>query len=882
MRDDGRGRQKSAAGVAEKLGQLDAEVIASVTLQEIVSRLMQDFEWMTVAEVTHMIGRMVEAEIGDRRGKTDRALTAKKERELVETLGGGVLESIGVGESDGEDALSRTAKATKKKRAKTAAEKQNVDRMKAKHRLYSIMNKPGSVTALDYDGGDAQNAPWSVVEAVHVGATILDLVMTSAYVKDGDSNFVPAFTHRLFYNRKHGKTIGKVVLDKAAQKILLEDQDTLRLFVKPKMQPMVVPPRPWLSQEEGPYLTAKTQLVRSHPSRLLDDALAGADFQGVLDGLNALSSCAWMVNGPLFHVANKLWEDKRPVAGLVSRLDEVAPKPAEFYDLEMYAEWLAERREWNDYVKETQAKFGKAKLDAKAKEVSYGSGDENSNQKVRVKGWVEYADDFDTSFQSKKLSAEQSEKLIDGVRSYRSARRKTKKKNREMFSIRANTGYELDQAATFCKEDRFYLPHNVDFRGRAYPIPGYLQHMRADLMRAMLTFAGPGIPLGERGVYWLKVHLANKLGSDKLSFDERVAVAEDAIPRALQAARDPLSEVNLEFWAGKDDPFQLLAACFEIDAAMGRRGNETSMRSFHSTLPVAMDGSCNGLQHYAALGRDSSGGLKVNLVPSDRPQDVYTGVAELVQKRVLDEAAAGNVHAQRLVGRVNRKVVKQTVMTSVYGVTLVGARLQLLGRLRDGGMDEDHSFPASLQLARWTMDALADMFSEARETMDWLSAAASHVARAGSEVQWLTPLGLPVVQPYRKVELSQIRTSMQRITVGDMGEHMPVASQQQTTAFSPNYVHSVDSSHMLMTAVACHGAGIQFASVHDSFWAHASNIDEMNRLLREKFLELHSRELLVELRDSIHLRHPKLKLPDLPVRGDLELERVLESPYFFS
>eukprot|EP00173_Palmaria_palmata_P005218 Plantae.Rhodophyta-Palmaria_palmata.ctg8798.p1 GENE.Plantae.Rhodophyta-Palmaria_palmata.ctg8798~~Plantae.Rhodophyta-Palmaria_palmata.ctg8798.p1 ORF type:complete len:346 (+),score=55.96 Plantae.Rhodophyta-Palmaria_palmata.ctg8798:118-1038(+) len=306
------------------------------------------------------------------------------------------------------------------------------------------------------------------------------------------------------------------------------------------------------------------------------------------------------------------------------------------------------------------------------------------------------------------------------------------------------------------------------------------------------------------------------------------------------------------------------------------------MRSFHSTLPVAMDGSCNGLQHYAALGRDASGGLKVNLVPSDRPQDVYTGVAELVQKRVLDEAAAGNVHAQRLVGRVDRKLVKQTVMTSVYGVTLVGARLQLLGRLRDSGMDEDHSFPASLELARWTMDALADMFSEARETMDWLSAVASRVARAGSEVQWLTPLGLPVVQPYRKVELSQIRTSMQRITVGDMGEHMPVASQQQTTAFSPNYVHSVDSSHMLMTAVACHGAGIQFASVHDSFWAHASNIDEMNRLLREKFLELHSRELLVELRDSIHLRHPNLKLPDLPVRGDLELERVLESPYFFS
>lgn len=36
-----------------------------------------------------------------------------------------------------------------------------------------------------------------------------------------------------------------------------------------------------------------------------------------------------------------------------------------------------------------------------------------------------------------------------------------------------------------------------------------------------------------------------------------------------------------------------------------------------------MDGSCNGLQHYAALGRDEAGGAAVNLLPSDAPQDVY-------------------------------------------------------------------------------------------------------------------------------------------------------------------------------------------------------------------------------------------------------------------
>lgn len=45
--------------------------------------------------------------------------------------------------------------------------------------------------------------------------------------------------------------------------------------------------------------------------------------------------------------------------------------------------------------------------------------------------------------------------------------------------------------------------------------------------------------------------------------------------------------------------------------------------TYMSHLPVHMDGSCNGLQHYAALGRDEAGGKAVNLLPSDKPQDVY-------------------------------------------------------------------------------------------------------------------------------------------------------------------------------------------------------------------------------------------------------------------
>ena len=80
----------------------------------------------------------------------------------------------------------------------------------------------------------------------------------------------------------------------------------------------------------------------------------------------------------------------------------------------------------------------------------------------------------------------------------------------------------------------------------------------------------------------------------------------------------------------------------------------------------------------AALGRDRAGGATVNLTPSDRPQDVYSAVADALRARVERDAAAGDPVAQSLVGEVNRKLVKQTVMTTVYGVTFIGARDQIL------------------------------------------------------------------------------------------------------------------------------------------------------------------------------------------------------------
>ena len=63
-------------------------------------------------------------------------------------------------------------------------------------------------------------------------------------------------------------------------------------------------------------------------------------------------------------------------------------------------------------------------------------------------------------------------------------------------------------------------------------------------------------------------------------------------------------------------------------------------------------------------------------------------------------------------------------------------------------------------------------------------------------------------------------------------DHSSVNKPKQRTAFPPNYIHSLDSAHMMLTARACHKEGISFAGVHDSYWTHAGTVDDMNRILR--------------------------------------------------
>uniref|UniRef100_A0A1J3DZF0 DNA-directed RNA polymerase n=1 Tax=Noccaea caerulescens TaxID=107243 RepID=A0A1J3DZF0_NOCCA len=461
--------------------------------------------------------------------------------------------------------------------------------------------------------------------------------------------------------------------------------------------------------------------------------------------------------------------------------------------------------------------------------------------------------------------------------------RSAKKVNSERHSLRCDIELKLSVARKMKDEEGFYYPHNIDFRGRAYPMPPHLNHLGSDLCRGVLEFA-EGRPLGSPGLRWLKIHLANLYagGVDKLSNEGRLAFTENHLEDIFDSADRPLE--GSRWWLKAEDPFQCLAVCINLTEALRSPSPVTVL----SHIPVHQDGSCNGLQHYAALGRDTLGAEAVNLVAGEKPADVYSGIATRVlaiMRRDADrdpEVYPEALRARKLVNQVDRKLVKQTVMTSVYGVTYSGARDQMKRRLKERSAfsDEKESFGAACYAAKVTLTAMDEMFEAARSIMHWFGECAKIIASENETVRWTTPLGLPVVQPYQQMETQLVRTSLQTLSL--QRETDKVLVRRQRTAFPPNFIHSLDGSHMMMTAVACKRAGVCFAGVHDSFWTHACDVDKLNKILREKFVELYSQPILENLLESFEESFPHLEFPPLPERGDLDLKVVLESPYFFN
>lgn len=481
------------------------------------------------------------------------------------------------------------------------------------------------------------------------------------------------------------------------------------------------------------------------------------------------------------------------------------------------------------------------------------------------------------------MTASQKEALI----AWKGEATKVHEANAAQRSDRVILAQKLYVADRFADEDAIYFPHFLDFRGRVYPMPSYLNPQADDVGRGLLEFA-EGKPLGEDGAFWLASHIAGLWGIDKVSFDDRVAWVEKNEEAILSSALDP--HADDAFWRTAEKPFQALAACFDW------MGYKLNGKDHVSHIPMAMDGSCSGLQHYSALLRDEVGGAAVNLVPGPIPADIYTMVAQRAQA-LSDGSLADTFMSTAWKDKVGRKIAKQPTMTLCYSATKFGMKSQIENALRKLDeaepylADDVNRWKAAIYITDHVWEALGDVVVAARTAMDWLKEVAKVSVEADMPIRWTSPIGFPVMQDYRDARSSRVNVhiggQLYQLFIDKRQDKF--STRRQTSGIAPNFVHALDASHLLSTVNLATGHGLSsFAVIHDSFAVHAADTTLLNAVLRESFVQQYSEPVLERFRDEIVDQLSKVspdlveKIPALPATGKLDLDSVRESDFFFA
>jgi DNA-directed RNA polymerase len=647
----------------------------------------------------------------------------------------------------------------------------------------------------------------------------------------------------MFTIREHyaltGRTSDIVVLSDAARKWLDKAHQYACDILRPKYMPMVIEPKPWTSLDDGGYYTLRLEAIK--------------DLRNIEDYLDQEAKGFFNVDlSKAFEALNALqatrWRVNKDVLAVV---EEVWKLPDKLGLLP------------------------------------------STDVELPDKPWEVIGMDYE----------EFKEQHPDQVRTWKKTVTAIMGDMIAEKSKYIAAGRTLSIAKQMVQYEAIYFPWTMDFRGRMYPVPAFLNPQGDDLAKGLLEFAD-GVELGESGVKWLAIHLANcwantdpKRGKpiDKLPFEDRIAWVHENEDMILDAGNNPLD--GTKAWTEADEPWQFLAACFEW-AKYKQNGP-----LYKSHLPVSVDGSCNGLQHFAALQRDKKGGETVNLIPSPEPSDVYAKVAKAATEIARSsEDPIAQAWLEACGGEITRAWTKRNTMTIPYGVTKEGMKIQIAKELREAGPEfaelKDKLFLSAAVLAEINTKAIQATLSSAMEVKEWLQNVAKIFNEHKLPICWTTPTGFRVVQRKRKHKLIRIETFFgvtrlknkekakkvtgKRMTVAESTEQLDKTRQRH--GISPNVIHSLDASHLVFTVRECLAQGIKdFAMVHDSYGCHAGHLDTMAGVLREQFVKLYSENRLQDLYEQFKAQLPEdVELPEPPPLGNLDINDVKNSLYFFA
>jgi len=455
---------------------------------------------------------------------------------------------------------------------------------------------------------------------------------------------------------------------------------------------------------------------------------------------------------------------------------------------------------------------------------------------------------------------------------------------------------------------QFYLSCFLDFRSRIYSKDPYFSYQSSDLARGHLQFA-EAKPMTSTGYEKLLVHTANSynqsytitelkeidwtetnyitdltadgipdISVDKMSLVDRANWAEEHLTLFLDIVADPME--TLDIWFNAEKPWVFLSLCYEIVAYVSEG------EGYMSKIPIAIDGASNGTQHLAAMSKDEVAGKMVGLIPREKPIDFYIVVAKGILNRNIDNDLSA-ILANIPMKLIRKGISKRGTMTKAYDAGVKCIANIIYTDCYDAGMTTKYGITKAIaqRLSKDLVDTYNSLCSGPVAVKDYLQALVKHrlIEMKFRDVRWMTPSGFPVISSKWITDKRQIRIKVLDETIGLVYREATdrPAIHEIISGISPNYVHSMDASHMSLVINKLHSEGItSFGAIHDSYSVHADDVDRLLEVTKEVFVEMYDLDVFKDMKRQFISNDNSFDF-EAPEGGSLDLSGLKKSEYFF-
>lgn len=326
-----------------------------------------------------------------------------------------------------------------------------------------------------------------------------------------------------------------------------------------------------------------------------------------------------------------------------------------------------------------------------------------------------------------------------------------------------------------------------------------------------------------------------------------------------------------------------------------------------SRVALAIDGTCNGLQHMAAITMDGDGGDLVNVGGSKVRHDIYKEVANSAHGLMEDDIASGNYVGEELdqlillSGIMNgdkaRSIAKRPVMINPYGGTFIGYKGYILQALQEYYPDKSSNMN-SVIITQYVNRAMNTKLIGGSMYQKWVRKTFSDIARLGVLPQFNTPDGF-LVKNY-SMEMNITQRSIPSLVSRNGSKTLRMAKRTDEinvrkigVRAQPNIIHSLDANHLRSTAISLHEAGVSnLWFIHDSYASDPNSYKLLNEITRKEFVGMYSHDnerhpikcIIDRLKSQLRKHDVEYKFAEFPTfkEGRLDLDSVLGNEYFFS